>query len=103
MIRERELALSWLHRYIPTDAQNYIHDLPIPVCYRKADADLTAVELPEWASDLGVDGYAGLLVPSYCIGRGESSAWLRTDWLRAAFEMLTCQMERQLESENGPA
>lgn len=59
---------------------------------------LTAVSLPNWAAECGVDGE--LLVPvEACAGGHE---WAQVDWWLAAFLMLECWHERQWERQHGP-
>ena len=60
---------------------------------------LVEVVLPEWASEVGIDG--ALLVPSESVAHGKP-LWEEVDWWSAAFLMMECWHERVWELTNGP-
>jgi hypothetical protein len=65
---------------------------------------LVKVQLPNWASSVGVDG--ALLIPSeLCPMVGSSNGqelWQRVDWFLAAFLMMEAWHERVWEVKHGP-
>ena len=59
------------------------------------------VSLPKEFAGIGVGRSNQLCVPCYCVLEGQSEEWARVDWLRACFDMLTCQPEWMTEVKNG--
>jgi hypothetical protein len=59
----------------------------------------TEIRLPEWASDIAVNGsllgYANTLLP------GDEEPWRRCDWLAVAWHMLSGSVERDFEKRHG--
>lgn len=63
---------------------------------------LRYVVLPEWATDLGIDGQ--ILVFACAIAPGEGKPeWQRCDWIANAFHLLSGSSERVYEQAHGPA
>jgi hypothetical protein len=92
-----------LKRYWPSGGE-LILAIPTPVadvCSREPlPPTFTQVTLPEWASDVGVDG--ALLVPEHFVADRSYPAFEQTDWLGAAFWYLNGTAEREFESLKGP-
>lgn len=65
---------------------------------------LVKVQLPDWASSIGVDG--ALLIPCELCTAFDSSEksvlWQRVDWFLAAFLMMEAWHERVWEAKHGP-
>jgi len=103
MEKKREYVLHSLHRYWPRN-QEQILDLPMP----KADIASHAVfppkfievALPEWASDVSVNG--SLLIPRTTSTHSKTYSWDNTDWIAAAFWYLNGSAERAFERKHGP-
>lgn len=99
---ERSWALSAISRYAPKAPALLIPpapahvDLHLPV---GAPLATVAVELPEWAADLGVD--RKLRVPKVCLAAGEAPPWERTDWFAAVFLLASGAAERAHEERHG--
>lgn len=58
------------------------------------------IRLPEWASDIAINGsllgYVNTILP------GEGEPWRRCDWLAVAWHMLSGSVERDFEKGHGP-
>jgi len=95
-------VLACGQRYWPRGMEAIV-GLPMPSASETAKAGaLVRVTLPDWATDIGVDGrllaYAGAMVDG-----PEPDNWRRCDWLTAAWHMLAGSAERAFEAEGGPA
>src|SRR5262249_10520086 len=66
------------------------------------DDETVLVELPPWASDLGVGSPAALLVARSCVLLGDGPGYGRCDWWLAAFHHLNGSFERAWERRRGP-
>jgi hypothetical protein len=74
-------------------------DLPWPPAEPLPPA-MALVPLPDWASDIGIDG--ALLVPAHRISPGDGELFTRTDWLGAACWFAHGLAERTYENSHGP-
>ncbi|MBO6639978.1 MAG: hypothetical protein JJ920_19820 [Roseitalea sp.] len=97
----RDHALSAGSSYFGTGT-GYVGEVPMPKSMSAPTYQLVHVELPDWASDLGVGSPASLLVDACCIQDGEGSQFDRCDWLRAAHLHLSGWLERSVEDRRGP-
>jgi hypothetical protein len=96
----RHAALA-LYRYIGDALTDEVLRL-VPAAGDAPSHGLLQVELPEWASDLGVGSPPAILVDPCCILPGEGPAHARCDWLSAAFLHLEGWLERSVEASSGP-
>lgn len=110
MTKTPEQSVDWrahivaaLSRYWPKNPA-LVSQLALPIAL-PPDAPalppvVTEIELPNWATEFGVDGC--LLVPASCLIEGTGPAWQRTDWLSAAGWYLDALAERAHEHRHGP-
>ncbi len=101
---QRDYTLDALARYWPR-GREYVERLPLREVRSGLPGEaqiprLTAVGLPDWAADIGVDRC--LLVPEAHVAPGNAPAWERADWLAAAFWFLNGVAERTFEQIHGP-
>lgn len=100
---ERHYVSAAIQRYCPADTSP-VWSLPVlPAARSTAEPlppRLTQVELPAWASDIGVDGY--LAVPAHLVMAGEGPAWRRAAWFSAITWYMHGSAERAFEAANGP-
>jgi hypothetical protein len=98
----RQWVLACGERYWPRGAEA-VAALPMPSA-QLSDGDpgeLAEIALPDWASDLGVDGT--LLAFSSAVAPGEEAeAWQRCDWIAVVWHMLAGSAEREHEARHGP-
>lgn len=101
---QRAYVVRSLQRYWPQGEQ---HILALPIPFARADEalvtcppQLSEVELPEWAWDVGVQGK--LLVSQGCLASGAPSLWRQVDWLTALFWYMNGLAERACERRSGP-
>lgn len=97
-----ELLEHWFSSYFSSGSFGYILSLPIANSTYPRSGSFSLVSLPIEFSGIGVGKSNQLCVPSYCVLEGDGEEWLRVDWLRACYEMLTCQFEWLTEVESGP-
>lgn len=103
-LEKREYILDELSIYWPF-GRKIISDLPIAAIGSSNSEpgnppECRLVNLPEWATDLGVAGQ--LLSPEFLISPGVLPEWQRTDWFKVAFWYLHCVAERAHEVKHGP-
>lgn len=85
------------------EGEEKVWALPVPKIEFSSGCSLphyTLVELPDWAQSCGVD--RNLLVPVAACVHPEMPFWQEVDWWLAAFLMLECWPERNIESHQGP-
>lgn len=99
---DRDYVFSWLQAYLSPDGQELIEALALPHSNEPLSNQIKQIVLPEWAAECGVGSPASISVPAHCLVAGECPEWKRVDWIRACFDMLTCQAEWLHEKEHGP-
>jgi len=108
MFPARDQLLAYVtecgRRYWRSGEENLIR-LPITNLPWPQSSPLTycEVRLPEWASDLGVNG--SLLAPQHCFDRSLNHGevgYAFVDWWQAVFLMVTCWDEYVWERKAGP-
>ncbi len=102
---ERDHAITYLltvGQHYWTNGDQIVRSLPIAKSISSVSYEITAIALPDWASDLGVYESASLLVDASCVIDGKEPAWKRCDWWRAAWLHLTGWVERHHENQYGP-
>jgi hypothetical protein len=97
----RRHAAQALRRYIGEGLTGEVLRL-VPAAGEPPAHGLRLVELPEWASDLGVGSPSAIPVDPCCILPGDGPAHERCDWLSAAFLHLEGWLERSVEAASGP-
>lgn len=94
----RQYSVDALKRYWPKNIAA-ISELPISKVrlFEKESLPpkLKFVKLPDWASDIGVEGQ--LLVPIHLIEDSKNPVWQHTDWLNVVFWYLNGLAEREYE------
>lgn len=98
----RDWVLACGGRYWPRGAAP-VAAVPMPLLAlgEGPAGDPVSVALPDWASDISVDGR--LLAFADCLAGGEAGPdWARCDWLAVAWHMLTGSAERAHEAAHGP-
>jgi hypothetical protein len=101
-MKARDQLLHSFDKYFPREVSYYFNELPIPSSSNGTFSEISRIELPNWARDLGVESPAYLLVPSCCVCGHVDPVWENVDWWRAAFLLMTCSAERSEESKGGP-
>ncbi len=82
-----------------------LESLPIPESTESTEntgMECILIDMPGWASDIGVGTPSCLVIPVHCLCEGDQPAWKNVDWFRALFDLVTCQAERDYETQNGP-
>lgn len=98
----RQWVLACGGRYWPRGA-DAVTALPMPSAQltHGDPGELAEIALPDWASDLGVDG-ALLAFSSAVAPSEEAEAWQRCDWIAIVWHMLAGSAEREHEARHGP-
>jgi len=96
---------AWLldcaRRYLGDHASS-MQTVRLPVTEAEPAAEFVDVPLPPWMAEFGAGAPTAIPVDRCCLGGDHPEPWLRCDWLRAAYLMLSGAHERAVEQRQGP-